>query len=166
MNKILITYATKTGTTKDAALEIGRVLVENGLKVDVLPITDINTLDGYSAVIIGAPINGMRWVPEAVQFVEAHQKELTNVITAYFLVSYLLIEGREFWKKKIRTSLDKINEKVKPVKIGMFGGKVSSTFPVPFRLLFGVKKDAPIDVQDLNTVRTWANELAALLNNK
>lgn len=158
MRKVLIAYVTKTNTTKEAAQEIGRVLNDRGFSTDILPMSEVRSVAEYGAAILGAPINGMQWHPDASAFVTAFQNDLQNMPTSYFLVSYLLITGREFWKKAIRASLDKVSALVKPFMTGMFGGRVEITFPAVPRFLFGVKKDAPIDVTDFGDVRKWAEQ--------
>ena len=65
MSKILVAYVSKTGTTKEVAEEIGRILEEKGLEADVMEIPRVQGFEGYSGAVIGSPINGMRWLPEA-----------------------------------------------------------------------------------------------------
>ncbi len=161
MTKILITYASATGTTKEIAGEIGKVLEEKGLVTELKAMSEVQELEKYSGVIMGAPINGMQWLPEASNFVEAHQGKLQQVPTACFLVSYLLMTGREGWKKVIRKSLNKVKAKINPVMVGMFGGKIGEDFPAVARFIFGIKKDAPKDARDWQTIRNWATELGA-----
>ncbi len=156
MKRVLITYVTKTNTTKEAAAEIRQMLEAQGFLSDVLPIAEVASLTDYQAVIIGAPINGMSWHPDAKAFVTRFQQELNAVPTSLFLVSYLLFTGCNFWKKIIRKSLDKVSALVKPVSVGMFGGRIDKVFPALPRFLFGVKKDAPIDATNPEDVRAWA----------
>lgn len=163
MNKVLIAYVTKTNSTKDAALEISAVLEENGFETDVIPFTDVVKIGDYDAVIIGAPINGMNWHPDASAFVAKYQTELNRVPTAYYFMSYILFLGCNFWKKAIDKSLDKVSLIVKPVKVGKFGGRLGKEFPAFARILFGVKKGSPIDLTDNMAVRKWAEEWVALV---
>ncbi|MBN2780941.1 MAG: flavodoxin domain-containing protein, partial [Candidatus Marinimicrobia bacterium] len=153
-----IAYVTKTGTTQGIAEEIGRVAAEHGIVADVLPLSAVASPEGYGAVVIGAPINGMQWVPEAGAFVEKHRDALLKVPTAYFFVSYLMNVGAPLWQKTIRKSLDKVSALVPPVKTAGFPGRVDKAFPGFARLLFGLKKGIPIDLVDLEAVREWAEE--------
>jgi menaquinone-dependent protoporphyrinogen oxidase len=75
-NKILVAYASRTGSTVGVAQAIGKTLAEDGLEVDVLPMKDIRDLAPYRAVVAGSAIQGGRWLPEAMQFVQTHQKAL------------------------------------------------------------------------------------------
>lgn len=158
MKKVLIAYITKTNTTKEAAGIIGEELTKNGMEPEILRFDEVTDLSGYDAAILGAPINGMTWHTAAIKFVEDHRTELSKMPTSYFFMSYLLFTGCNIWKNAIRKSLKGVSMIVKPVKIGMFGGKVESEFPGFVRFLFGVKKGAPLDVRDPDKVRVWAQE--------
>ncbi|MBK7316822.1 flavodoxin domain-containing protein [Candidatus Villigracilis affinis] len=68
-NKILVTYASRFGSTEGVAKSIGKTLAENGAKVDVLPMRDVKDLSPYDAVVAGSAVNGGAWLPEAMQFV-------------------------------------------------------------------------------------------------
>ena len=48
-DKILVAYASRTGSTADAAKVIGTTLAESGAQVDVLPIQDVTDLAPYRA---------------------------------------------------------------------------------------------------------------------
>lgn len=160
MNKVLIAYVTKTGTTKETAEEISRTIKEEGFFPTVLPMADVQEFAGYDYIILGAPINGMNWHPDATAFLTKNQAELNQVPTSYFFVSYLLKTGCGFWKKVIRKSLAKQSEIVKPISIGRFGGRVEKMFPAFARFMFGISKNAPVDATDFEEVRKWARDWA------
>jgi len=158
MSRILIAYVTKTGTTREIAEEIARIAGDKGIIPDLLPLSAVESFEAYDAVLIGAPINGMQWLPEASDFVEKHKEELKKVPTAYFFVSYLVNSGCAFWRKIIRKSLNKASETVPPVRTGMFDGRVQEAFPAFARVLFGLKKDTPLDLRDWDAIRDWSEE--------
>jgi len=158
MKKLCIAYVTKTNTTKEIAEEIGKIAREKEWTVKVLPLTAVADLREYDAVLIGAPINGMQWLPPAVEFVEKHQNVLAERPTSYFLVSYLMNSGAKMWKKTIDKSLNKVSELVQPFMIGKFDGRVEDEFGTIPRLLFGLKKDTPLDLRDWDQIRRWSKE--------
>lgn len=166
MKKLCIAYVTKTNTTKEIAEEIGKVAREKNWTVKVPPLTAVADLREYDAVLIGAPINGMQWLPEAVEFVEKHQKVLAERPTSYFLVSYLMNSGAKMWKKTIDKSLNKVSDIVAPMKIGKFDGRVEDEFGTIPRLLFGLKKGTPLDLRDWDQIREWASEYVAELESR
>ena len=88
--KILVAYATRAGSTTEAAQAIAealRALYSWGDTVDVLPVKAVNDLSPYRAVIAGSAIRMGHWLPEAVDFVTKNQAELAKVPVAFFLVS-------------------------------------------------------------------------------
>lgn len=163
MGTVLIAYISKAGSTKEIAEEIGRVLGENGIQTELQELPKVQDLSLYSAVVIGAPINGFRWLPEAEKFIEDHKDRLEKIQTAYFIVSYLLKAGRASLRKKMGETLKKAKSILTPVAEGYFGGRVDANFPAIFRLMFGVKKGTPLDVRDWDEIRAWAAELAVRL---
>jgi len=158
MSKLCIAYVTKTNTTKEIAEEIGKVAREKSWDVKVLPVSAIDDPKEFDAILVGAPINGMQWLPEAVAFVEKNQTALKEISTSYYLVSYLMNSGGKRWKKMIGKSLNKVIALVPPVKIGKFDGRIEDEFPGFARLLFGIKKGTPLDLRDWDAIRAWAKE--------
>ena len=163
MRKICIAYVTETNTTKEIADEIGDIAGKRGVIPDVLPLDAVKDIGQYDAFVIGAPVYGMRWKQEANAFVEKHREALKKVPTAFFLDAYMLNNAYKFWQKRIHACFDKASKFVKPVKTGYFGGRVPDPLPGPMRLIFGVKKDAPLDVRDWNAIRAWSEELMDML---
>jgi len=158
MSKLCIAYVTKTNTTREIAEEIAKVAREKNWDVKVLPVSAIDDPKEFDAILIGAPINGMQWLPEAVAFVEKNQTALKEISTSYYLVSYLMNSGAKMWKKTINKSLNKVTALVQPAKIGKFDGRVEDEFPGFARLLFGIKKGTPLDLRDWDQIREWTNE--------
>ena len=71
---------------------IGRLPIEipSGVQVDVLPVQEVKDLSPYRAVVVGSAIQAAQWLPEAMQFVQAHQGELARKPFAAFLVCMTL----------------------------------------------------------------------------
>ena len=157
---VLVAYLSKAGSTKEVAEEIGKIFNTNGIETDIKELTAVQNLDRYSGIIVGAPINGFRWLPEAEKFIEDNKERLKNLPTSYFMLSYLLKTGRDSLKKKMKNTLSKAKTIVTPVSTGLFGGKVDKNFPAVARVMFGVKKEAPLDARDWDEIRAWATELA------
>ena len=83
-NKILVTYASRSGSTAEVAEAISKTLTEGGAQVDVIPMRDVKDISLYRAVIVGSAIRQSKWLPEAVQFVRAHQETLRHKSFAMF----------------------------------------------------------------------------------
>ena len=122
-HKILVTYATRSGWTVGVAEAIGKNLAENGASVDVLPMQDVKDLSAYHAVVAGSAINGGEWLPEAMQFMRAHQAELQQKPLAVFLVCMTLtMRNADQYRSHVATWLAPVRALVHPVSEGLFAG--------------------------------------------
>jgi menaquinone-dependent protoporphyrinogen oxidase len=164
--KILVTYATCTGSTVSVAEAIGNTLAEGGVQVDVLPMQEVKDLTPYHAVVAGSAIQNKQWLPEAMQFIQAHRAELSRKPFAAFLVCMTLaMRNGETYRSFVSEFLAPVRGLVKPVSEGLFAGVLDiSKVPsfserLKFRLsvLFGVWTEG--DHRDWNAIHAWTESL-------
>ncbi len=169
-NKILVTYASRAGSTAGVAEAIGKTLTEKGDRVDVLRMQDVNDLAPYTAVVAGSAIQNKQWLPEAMQFLKDHQADLAQKPCMVFLVCMTLaMRNGETYRPFVAEFLAPVRALVKPVSEGLFAGVLdiskvpSSSDRLKFRLsvLFGVWKEG--DHRDWNAIRSWAESLPQFL---
>jgi menaquinone-dependent protoporphyrinogen oxidase len=167
---ILVTYASRTGSTAGVAEAIGQTLAESGAQVEVRRMQDVQDLTPYQAVVAGSAIRGAQWLPEAKQFIQTHQATLAHKPFAAFLVCMTLaMRNGEQYRSHVATWLDPVRRLVKPVSEGLFAGGLDiSKIPsfsdrLKFRLsvLFGVWSEG--DYRDWDAIRAWAESLRPLL---
>lgn len=84
--RILVGYATGTGSTAEVAGTISESLLARGYEVDLRPLADNPSPAGYDAVILGSAVNGARWRPEALDYVRTNQTDLAEKTVAAFCV--------------------------------------------------------------------------------
>lgn len=168
--KILVTYATRTGTTAGVAEAIGKTLTESGCLVDVCPMQDVADLSPYTAVVAGSAIQAANWLPEAMQFMKSHQAVLAQKRVALFLVCMTLaMPNAEKYRPFVADFLQPVRAIVRPVSEGLFAGRLdirkvpSFGDRLKFRLsvLFGVWSAG--DHRDWEAIRAWAATLRPLL---
>ena len=189
-NRILVTYASRTGTTAEVAEAIGAVLAltlpaslspadmlhsstsrAGGLHdVDVLPMQDVRNLSEYSAVIAGSAIRAARWLPEGVQFVRTHQTALRHKPFAMFTVCITLaMSNSEQYRAAVSGWTAPVRAIVKPLSEGLFPGMLDfSRLPINWETL---KLRATVamgifprgDHRDWNAVHAWAEGLKPML---
>ena len=67
--KVLVAAATKYGATGEIARAIGEVLRGHGLDPTVVPPEQVDTVDGYDAVVLGSAVYAGHWLQPARELV-------------------------------------------------------------------------------------------------
>ncbi|MBN1629705.1 MAG: flavodoxin, partial [Thermoleophilia bacterium] len=57
---ILVTFATRHGSTREVAEAVTDMLREAGLEVELKPAREVKDLDAYGGIVIGAPLQMYR----------------------------------------------------------------------------------------------------------
>lgn len=76
--KVLVTYASRHGSTRGIAERIAEVIQRQGLEVSVRPIGQDGSVEQYDAYVIGSAAYMTSWLREATAFVRAHQRLLAG----------------------------------------------------------------------------------------
>jgi menaquinone-dependent protoporphyrinogen oxidase len=164
-HRILVTYATRSSSTRGVAEAIGKSLEQSGAQVDVLPVQEVKDLAPYRAVVVGSAIQAAKWLPEAMQFVQHHRAELAHKPCAIFLVCMTLAMKKGDYRDQVSTWLAPVRALVNPVSEGLFSGALDiSRIPsfgdrLKFRLsvMLGVWSEG--DHRDWAAIRAWAESL-------
>ena len=164
-DKILVTYATRYGSTQEVAEKVAATLRESGLAVDVQPAKQVRMLDGYRAVVVGAPLYMFDWLKEARDFVSRHRAALEQMPVAVFTLGPT--EDKEEDWTKTRKQLDKVLSKfpwLTPAAVELFGGKFDpARLTFPYNLIPALKRMPVNDIRDWEAIRAWANGLVKKL---
>lgn len=167
--KILVTYASRNGSTAGVAEAIGKSLTEGGAEVDVLPMQDVKNLAPYRAVVAGSAIQAAQWLPEAMQFVQDHRAELARKPFAAFLVCMTLSMKKGEYRQQVAAWLAPVRAMVKPVSEGLFAGALDISKVPSFgdRLKFRMSVKMGVwtegDHRDWAAIRAWSEGLRPLL---
>ena len=168
--KILVTYASRAGSTTEIAESISKTLNQSGVQVDLLPMQDVKDISPYRAVVVGSAIRESKWLPEAMQFVQSHRAELAKKPFATFTVCITLaISNSDQYRQAVAGWIEPVRAQVRPVSEGLFPGRLDfSKLPVTFDTLlfravvaFGIIPKG--DRRDWNAIRAWAENLRPLL---
>jgi menaquinone-dependent protoporphyrinogen oxidase len=168
--RILITYASRSGSTAEIAAAIANTLQHENIPVDILPMKDMKELSCYSAVIIGSPIRKSQWLPEAQRFMQTHRVELSRKRVATFTVCITLaMSNTEQYRRAVRAWIAPVRAEVKPVSEGLFAGRLDfsklswswDTILLRATVALGIFPKG--DRRDWNVVHAWAAGLPQLL---
>jgi menaquinone-dependent protoporphyrinogen oxidase len=164
---ILIAYATRAGSTRDVAEEMANIVRKNGAHVDVKPVRDVKSLDGYDAVILGTAIRIGHPLPEMTYFVRHHREQLNVLPTVLFAVCMTMRQNTPENRAQAISFLTPITDWITPVSIGLFGGVMDyDKLNFFFRWAFSRSKDegmAEGDFRDWDAIRIWADSASHTL---
>lgn len=169
IDRILVTYATRTGFTTGVAEEIGRVMASDGVAVEVLPVSAVTSLSPYRAVVAGSAIQNKQWLPEAMDFVRANRAALNTAPFATFLDCMTLTMGNGKYRGEVATWLQPVREFVRPVSEGLFAGGLdikkipSASDRLKFRISVLTRVWSEGDYRDWDAIRAWAEATRPLL---
>ena len=194
MKRILVAYATFAGSTVDVARAVGEEIAKSGLQVDVLPLSEVQELAAYDGVVLGGPMI-MGWHRAALGFLKKHREAFQRIPLAVFVMAMSLTqtgetsvdgvpvavdeklpkppekEGRlNFRERYARLSnyvqpILRATRPVKPVAIGVFGGRLEYGRLKWWAVLFVMLIiQAPAgDRRNWTAIRSWAAGLPTAL---
>ena len=156
---LLITYATRHGSTQEVAEAIAVELRGVGYDLDLRSLDEMEDVSAYEAVVLGAPLYTGRWHPDARRFLKHHRGELAGIPVAIFALGPT--KETEEQRTGSRAQLDRALAKtpeVRPAAVEIFGGVID-----PKKLRYPFDHMPAVDIRDWKTIRAWAEELPAIL---
>lgn len=163
---ILVAYATRYGSTEEVAAAIAATLRERGLAVDLQPMHAVQTLAGYAAVVLGAPLYIGHWHKDAHHFLALHSAALAALPVAVFALGPLHPNEEE-----MQGSQDELDQELakyawfNPTAVAMFVGKYD---PAKLHFLDSLLTRLPAsplyhlppnDLRDWEAIHDWAANL-------
>jgi len=167
--KVLVTYASRTGSTAGVADAIGKALAKKGASIDVKPMGEVNDLGQYHAVVAGSAIRGQKWLPEATEFLSVHQAEISHKPFASFMVCITLaMKNGDQYREGLKSWMASVRSAGKPLGEGYFAGaldldKLSGMDKIKMGTAASLGIFPKGDFRDWNAIEAWADSLSGIL---
>lgn len=164
-NTVLVTWATRYGSTAEVADAIAQVLRASGLAVKARPMRSVESIEEFDAVVLGCALYMSRIHRDARRFLSRHRAALSRRPVALFVLGPIHNDEKEW--PAARAQLKKQLAKFPWLNLTaqeVFGGRWDpSTMGFPFGWLPAVRAIPVSDARDWDAIRVWAGQLAAAL---
>lgn len=167
---ILVTYATKYGSTQGIAERIAATLKAQGLKVDLQPMLISRDVAGYQALVIGSAAYMGSWLKDAAEFVRRNQSILATKPVWLFSSGPLGTatkdpQGRDILVASEPKEFAEFKEAIKPRSLRVFFGALDrSKLKGSHRLVAMLPASKAVliegDFRDWKAIEAWAESIA------
>jgi menaquinone-dependent protoporphyrinogen oxidase len=162
-DEVLVAYATRHESTRGIAAAIGEVLGAAGIPVRLEAARSVGDLRAYRAAIIGCSIYGTEWMPGALAFLAAHERQLETMPVWLFASGPEdpLPEGATV---DVPPELVAVIERIGPRDVALFSGSLQPHHVgAGLRVLSRLARSSFTEHRDWGAVERWARQVAGEL---
>jgi menaquinone-dependent protoporphyrinogen oxidase len=163
---VLVTWATRYGSTEEVAHAIADDLLKQGLAVNAQPTSAVASLERYDAVVLGFALYMARMHKDAGRFLKSHRDELLRRPVGVFVLGPIHADAKEFAEaeRQMKKELAKFPW-FSPVAQQVIGGRFDpNRLGFPLSILPPLRKMPANDARDWNAIHAWAGSLPAALH--
>ena len=165
--KVLIAYASIHGSTQEVAEAVATTIRTLRFTVDLKPVRSVQTLAGYQAVVLGAPMYMFKLHKDTFRFLSRFKDNIAmGTPVAVFAGGPFGEATPQVWQK-VRQNLDQELAKVSwftPISVLVVGGKFDpNSLRFPYNLIPAMRQMPPSDLRDWEAIRYWASSLVTQL---
>lgn len=155
--KVLVTVASKHGSTRELGEAIAEVLTASGVDVDVIPPSPDMRVADYAAIVCGSAVYGGSWRKEAVSFLEERADDLRNLPVWLFSTGPV---GEADLEDESNDG-NRLASLVGARGHTTFGGKLDmSQLTMGERAIVKLVRAPEGDYRDFDAARAWARHIA------
>jgi menaquinone-dependent protoporphyrinogen oxidase len=159
MARILVTYASKLGSTREIAEAIGEELLAAGHRVEVSSVNAVRDLDGVEAIVLGSALYAAHWQRDANRFV-ARNLEGLRAIPVWLFSSGPLDAWQASLNLPMTTHASEVMRDIVAREHRTFGGRLAADADIDPQVL---ATHVIGDFRDWDVIRAWARSIAAAL---
>ena len=157
---VLVTYASRAGSTIEIAQAIAVELEKRSFTVDISPVNRVTDLKGYSFMVIGSAIRMSAPLPEVIAFVEQYRDTLCSIPTAFFAVYLMNFSSDEASSKARLAYLDPIRDRLSLQHEAFFTGVFDPAKVSFIEGLMGKILQSPVgDFRDWTAISNWSQSI-------
>jgi len=156
--RVLVSGASKHGSTDEIARRIGSVLVERGHDVDVFPPTEVGEVGRYDVVVLGSAIYAGHWQKEARQLADRQAGELVHRPVWLFSSGPV---GDPLQPDEVPVDAERVRKTIHAFDHHIFAGKLEKKkLSMPERAVVKALRVPEGDYRDWEDVDLWAMSIA------
>lgn len=159
--RILVSAASRHGATAEIADAIAGALRDAGFEADLRPPAEVDSLEGYDAVILGSAVYAGRWIDDARHFADRHRPALMERPTWLFSSGPI---GEPLAPTEAPVDGVRLEASLVARDHRVFPGRINgSDLSWVERTITRMVKASDGDFRDWEAVRGWATQVAAEL---
>ena len=163
-NRILVAYATRTGSTAEVADRIAQRLCAAGLSAEARPVGEVASLDGYSGAVLGSAVRYSSWLSEMTDFLSIHRDTLAAMPVAFFTMHMLALGDDPAAVAERAKYTARARDLITPIEAVFFEGMIDPARLSFFdRLAVRLVKSPIGDRRNWDRIAAWADTLAPRL---
>ncbi len=163
--RVLVAYATRSGTSAELASTMAEVLREHGVRPDVYAAQELAGLEPYDAVVLVAPLYIGRLHRDARLFLKRHRQRLETLPVA--LLAPGPVDNKETSWAGARGQLEKEMARLpwlSPVASHVVGGVFDPhRLGFPYALIPALRRMPATDARNPGAIRASAEDIAGKL---
>ncbi|HSO97593.1 MAG TPA: flavodoxin domain-containing protein [Solirubrobacteraceae bacterium] len=163
---VLVAYASRHGATEGIASRIAGRIAARNVEVELRQLDTVESLDGYDAVVFGAPVYDQSWPPEADRFLDQHRDALAARPLWLFSVGSFGDTKRLIGSLTHREPrrIVEVRSALRPRDYRVFQGVIGKhQWPFWSRVLFRAFGGRFGDHRDWPVIEAWADVIAQAL---
>jgi menaquinone-dependent protoporphyrinogen oxidase len=159
---VLVTYASKHGSTEEIAERITATLRRSGIETDLKPVEAVRDLEPYTAVVLGSAIYYGSWLKEAREFVHRYEAALAVRPVWLFSSGPLGVEVKDAEPQP--KEYTEFQQSVMPRDTHVFFGALDhSQLSFMERMVIKGVRAPEGDFRDWDAIEEWAESVAHTL---